>query len=439
MVMYKYFPHTENDIKEMLERIGVKNIEELFSDIPNRVLYKKELNLPSSKSELELRSMLKDAASNNKEMICFLGAGSYDVYTPSVVNTITSRQEFLTSYTPYQAEISQGTLQYIFEFQSMICELTNMDVANASLYDGATSTAEAIFMATSQTKRKKVLISKTLNPRVIDVIKTYTKFRNIEIVLIDEKNYIIDLEDLNYKLDDQVAAVVVQNPNFYGQIELYDEVVEKIKNNKSLLVMNVDLSTLSVIKTPGEIGADIVCGDAQTLGIPLSFGGPYIGFMATTEKLMRKLPGRIVGMTNDVDGKRGYVLTIQAREQHIRREKATSNICSNQSLMALHTLLYTVVMGKQGLVEVVEKAYNNSHYLYNKLLNTGKFEKITNNDFIKEFVLKANCDIDKLNQYLLSNGYLGGLNLGNSLYLLCATEKRTKEEIDNFVRLVEGF
>lgn len=439
MVMYKYFPHTENDIKEMLERIGVKNIEELFSDIPNRVLYKKELNLPSSKSELELRSMLKDAASNNKEMICFLGAGSYDVYTPSVINTITSRQEFLTSYTPYQAEISQGTLQYIFEFQSMICELTNMDVANASLYDGATSTAEAIFMATSQTKRKKVLISKTLNPRVIDVIKTYTKFRNIEIVLIDEKNYIIDLEDLNYKLDDQVAAVVVQNPNFYGQIELYDEVVEKIKNNKSLLVMNVDLSTLSVIKTPGEIGADIVCGDAQTLGIPLSFGGPYIGFMATTEKLMRKLPGRIVGMTNDVDGKRGYVLTIQAREQHIRREKATSNICSNQSLMALHTLLYTVVMGKQGLVEVVEKAYNNSHYLYNKLLNTGKFEKITNNDFIKEFVLKANCDIDKLNQYLLSNGYLGGLNLGNSLYLLCATEKRTKEEIDNFVRLVEGF
>lgn len=439
MVMYKYFPHTENDIKEMLERIGVKNIEELFSDIPNRVLYKKELNLPSSKSELELRSMLKDAASNNKEMICFLGAGSYDVYTPSVINTITSRQEFLTSYTPYQAEISQGTLQYIFEFQSMICELTNMDVANASLYDGATSTAEAIFMATSQTKRKKVLISKTLNPRVIDVIKTYTKFRNIEIVLIDEKNYIIDLEDLNYKLDDQVAAVVVQNPNFYGQIELYDEVVEKIKNNKSLLVMNVDLSTLSVIKTPGEIGADIVCGDAQTLGIPLSFGGPYIGFMATTEKLMRKLPGRIVGMTNDVNGKRGYVLTIQAREQHIRREKATSNICSNQSLMALHTLLYTVVMGKQGLVEVVEKAYNNSHYLYNKLLNTGKFEKITNNDFIKEFVLKANCDIDKLNQYLLSNGYLGGLNLGNSLYLLCATEKRTKEEIDNFVRLVEGF
>lgn len=439
MAMYKYFPHTENDIKEMLERIGVKNVEELFSDIPNSVLYKKELNLPSSKSELELRSILKAAASNNKEMICFLGAGSYDVYTPSVINTITSRQEFLTSYTPYQAEISQGTLQYIFEFQSMICELTNMDVANASLYDGATSTAEAIFMATSQTKRKKVLISKTLNPRVIDVIKTYTKFRNIEIVFIDEKNYIIDLEDLCNKLDDQVAAVVVQNPNFYGQIELYDEVVEKIKNNKSLLVMNVDPSTLSVIKTPGEIGADIVCGDAQTLGIPLSFGGPYIGFMATTEKLMRKLPGRIVGMTNDVDGKRGYVLTIQAREQHIRREKATSNICSNQSLMALHTLLYTVVMGKQGLVEVVEKAYNNSHYLYNRLLNTSKFERITNNDFIKEFVLKANCDIDKLNQYLLSNGYLGGLNLGNSLYLLCVTEKRTKEEIDNFVRLVEEF
>ncbi|MDD3170930.1 MAG: aminomethyl-transferring glycine dehydrogenase subunit GcvPA [Bacilli bacterium] len=437
--MYKYFPHSEKDIKEMLEVIGVKKIDDIFGDIPQNILYQKKINIDHSLSEIELRRKLMKIAGMNKEYISFLGAGAYDVYTPSVIKAITSRQEFLTSYTPYQAEISQGTLQYIFEFQSMICELTNMDVANASLYDGATSTAEAVFMAVSQTKRKKILISKTVNPRTIEVIKTYTKYRNIEISYIEEKDFSYDEEDLLNKLNDEVSGVLVQNPNYYGIIENYNSVVSTIHENKSLLIMNADPSTLGLIKTPGEIGADIVCGDAQTLGIPLAFGGPYIGYMATTEKLMRKLPGRIVGMTNDTEGKRGYVLTIQAREQHIRREKATSNICSNQSLMALHTVIYGSLLGKKGLVQVNEIAYSNSHYLYQQLLQTGKFEEVAKKPFLKEFVIKSLIDINKLNQKLMTKGFLGGLNIGNNLYLLCATEVRTKDEIDEFINIVKEF
>ncbi|HOD61420.1 MAG TPA: aminomethyl-transferring glycine dehydrogenase subunit GcvPA, partial [Bacilli bacterium] len=398
---------------------------------------KKELPIDKGLSEIELRQKINALANKNKQFISFLGAGAYEVYTPSIISALLSRQEFLTSYTPYQPEISQGTLQYIFEFQSMICELTNMDVANASLYDGATATAEAVFMATSQTRRNKVLVSKTINPRILDVIKTYAKYRDIEIIVVDMVDFCLDKEDLRTKLTDDVAALVVQYPNYYGVVEDFQEVVDLVHTNKSLFIMNADPSTLSVLKTPGEIGCDIVCGEAQTLGIPLNFGGPYLGYMATTSKLLRKLPGRIVGMTNDVDGKRGYVLTIQAREQHIRREKATSNICSNQSLMALNAVIYGSLLGKKGLVDVAKRAYNNAHYLYKKLLQTKKFTAVTTKPFFKEFVVKSFIDIDKLNQYLETKGFLGGLNLGDGQYLLCATEVRTKEEIDKFVSIVE--
>ncbi|HNZ77488.1 MAG TPA: aminomethyl-transferring glycine dehydrogenase subunit GcvPA [Bacilli bacterium] len=435
--MYKYFPHNEQDIKEMLKRIGVEKIEDLFTDIPQNILTKKELPIDKGLSEIELRQKINALANKNKQFISFLGAGAYEVYTPSIISALLSRQEFLTSYTPYQPEISQGTLQYIFEFQSMICELTNMDVANASLYDGATATAEAVFMATSQTRRNKVLVSKTINPRILDVIKTYAKYRDIEIIVVDMVDFCLDKEDLRTKLTDDVAALVVQYPNYYGVVEDFQEVVDLVHTNKSLFIMNADPSTLSVLKTPGEIGCDIVCGEAQTLGIPLNFGGPYLGYMATTSKLLRKLPGRIVGMTNDVDGKRGYVLTIQAREQHIRREKATSNICSNQSLMALNAVIYGSLLGKKGLVDVAKRAYNNAHYLYKKLLQTKKFTAVTTKPFFKEFVVKSFIDIDKLNQYLETKGFLGGLNLGDGQYLLCATEVRTKEEIDKFVSIVE--
>ena len=437
MPMYKYFPHNEQDIKEMLKRIGVEKIEDLFTDIPQNILTKKELPIDKGLSEIELRQKINALANKNKQFISFLGAGAYEVYTPSIISALLSRQEFLTSYTPYQPEISQGTLQYIFEFQSMICELTNMDVANASLYDGATATAEAVFMATSQTRRNKVLVSKTINPRILDVIKTYAKYRDIEIIVVDMVDFCLDKEDLRTKLTDDVAALVVQYPNYYGIIEDFQEVVDLVHTNKSLFIMNADPSTLSVLKTPGEIGCDIVCGEAQTLGIPLNFGGPYLGYMATTSKLLRKLPGRIVGMTNDVDGKRGYVLTIQAREQHIRREKATSNICSNQSLMALNAVIYGSLLGKKGLVDVAKRAYNNAHYLYKKLLQTKKFTAVTTKPFFKEFVVQSFIDIDKLNQYLETKEFLGGLNLGDGQYLLCATEVRTKEEIDKFVSIVE--
>ncbi|MDD2492702.1 MAG: aminomethyl-transferring glycine dehydrogenase subunit GcvPA [Bacilli bacterium] len=435
--MYKYFPHNEPDIKEMLQVIGVETMADLFTDIPQGILNRKNLKLDKGLSEIELRQKIGTIAHANKQLISFLGAGAYDVYTPSIVGELLSRQEFLTSYTPYQPEISQGTLQYIFEFQSMICELTNMDVANASLYDGATATAEAVFMATSQTRRNKILVAKTINPRILDVIRTYTKYRNMEVIVVEENDCTIDIDDLQAKLKDDVAAFVVQYPNYYGMIEEYQKIVEWVHNNKSLFIMNADPSTLSVLKTPGEIGCDIVCGEAQTLGIPLNFGGPYLGYMATTNQLLRKLPGRIVGMTTDADGKRGYVLTIQAREQHIRREKATSNICSNQSLMALNTVIYGSLLGKKGLIDVAKRAYSNAHYLYQKLLATKKFVAITNKPFFKEFVVQSLIDINKLNQYLEAKGFLGGLHLGDGKYLLCASEVRTKEEIDKLVNLME--
>lgn len=443
--MFKYFPHTEQDINEMLAKIGVEKLEDLFSEVPGHLKVNGYLDLPSAKSEQELRKHLAAIANKNTEYISFLGAGSYDVYTPSIIGALTSRQEFLTSYTPYQPEISQGTLTYIFEYQSMICELTGMDVTNASVYDGATATAEAMFMATSQTRRNKVLVSSTVSPRTIEVLKTYAFFRNIEIELVEEENFLTSKSDLVSKLNDEIAAVIVQNPNYFGSVEEFSEFKELIEANKSLYIMNVDPSTLSVLKTPREMGADIVTGDGQTLGIPLNFGGPYVGFIATTTKLIRKMPGRICGMTNDVDGKRGFVLTLQAREQHIRREKANSNICSNQSLMALHVTIYMALLGKQGLVDVAKRAYNNAHYLKEQLLKTKKFSEVSSQSFFKEFVLKANVDIEKLNEYLLDKGYLSGLNLISlgdkyqNQMMFCATEVRTKEEIDEFVKLIEVF
>lgn len=434
--MFKYFPHTQTDIKEMLEKIGVNNIDDLFKSIDPNVRYNKEFNIPSSYSEYDLKTEIDRLGSKNKNLISFIGAGSYETFTFSVVNALTSRQEFLTSYTPYQPEISQGTLQYIFEYQSMICELTGMDVTNASMYDGATATAEAMFMATSATKKNKILISNTVNPSVIEVVKTYGKYRNIDVIVIDVDDYVTSMHDLETKLDNDVAAVIVSTPNYFGIIEDYKKLRDMLDKTKSLLIINADPSTLSVLKTPREWNADIACGDAQTLGIPLSFGGPYVGYLATTSKLLRKLPGRICGITKDVDGKRGFVLTLQAREQHIRREKANSNICSNQSLMALAVVIYMSLLGKKGLNEVAMRAYNNAHYLQEQLLKTKLFSKTNNHPFFKEFVLKYHNDSNKLNEYLLNKGYLGGLILNNDNILFCATEVRTKQEIDDFVRLV---
>ncbi len=430
--MFKYFPHTDKDIKEMLEKIGLNNINELFKDVPKEIIENTKYDLEDGKSEYEIIKEMKEMAGLNKSLKIFRGAGAYDHYTPTIIPYLTSRSEYLTSYTPYQAEVSQGTLSYIFEYQSYICELTGMYASNASVYDGATAAAEAMFMATGQTRKNKILVSKTVNPSTIDVIKTYAHFRNIEVVLVDEKDgKTVKDFDVN-----DIAGMIVQYPNYYGIIEDYEEFVEKVHEARGLFIMVSDLQSLAVLKSPGEIGADIVVGDGQSLGIPLQFGGPYVGYMATTQRLVRRLPGRICGATTDVDGKRAFVLTLQAREQHIRREKATSNICSNQSLMALWVTIYLSIMGKDGMEKVNEACYTNASYLKQELLKTKLFTEVYNEPFIKEFVLKANFDVEEVEEKLLEKGYLTGLHIGDNNLLFAVTEKYDKKEIDKFVEVL---
>lgn len=445
--MFPYIPLTNTDEKTMLQAIGVNTIEDLFTDIPEELLLNKRLNLPDPMSELEVTKQLKMLADKNKsldDLVCFLGAGAYDHYIPSVVEHITSRSEFYTSYTPYQPEISQGTLQAIFEFQTMIANLTDMDLANASMYDGATACAEAAMMASESTKRKSVIISKTVHPETRKVVKTYGKNKGIEVIEIDYASGETDLEKLAAAVSDKTAAVIVQNPNFFGIVEDISDIEKIAHQKKSMLIMSVDPISLGILKTPGELGADIVVGDAQVLGNRLNFGGPYIGFMASTSKLMRKLPGRIVGETVDIDNKRAFVLTLQAREQHIRRQRATSNICSNQSLNALATAVYLSTLGKKGIKEVAEQCIRKAHYASRELTRSGRYSLTFNKPFFKEFVISSDKAPESINKNLLKKNILGGYVLHNSYtelkdnLLLCVTEKRTKSEIDMLVREMEG-
>lgn len=436
--MNRYIPHTEEDVKVMLEKIGVNSTDELFSDIPEDVIFKGEYDIPSSMSEVELRKYFKGLGDKNNSLTVFAGGGVYDHYSPSVIGHLLARSEFYTAYTPYQPEISQGTLQYIFEYQSMICELTGLEASNASMYDGATATAEAMMMMVASAKKKnRVLISETVASRVVDVVKTYAKFHGIDLTMIPEKDGVTDLDTLAEALESgDVAGVIVPCPNKYGIIEDYSGLADKVHAVKALLAMNCDPSTLAVLRTPAEWGADIACGDGQTLGMPMQFGGPYLGFMACSKAQLRKMPGRVVGATKDADGKRAFVLTLQAREQHIRREKATSNICSNQSLMALYATVYVALLGRKGLLEVNKLSCDGAHYLYEKLLATGKFHRAFDKPFLKEFTLHTDLDIKKVNRYLASKGFMGGLDLGNGLVEFAVTEKRTKDEIDQFVTLM---
>lgn len=439
--MFKYLPHTEEDIKQMLEVIGVNSLDDLFSEIPKELLGL-DLDLPKAHSELEIYKKFAELAAKNKELIPFVGAGAYDHYTPSVINHVIQRQEFLTAYTPYQPEISQGTLQYIFEYQSIISELTGMHVSNASMYDGATATAEAMFMATNVKKRKQILISKTVNPNIIKVVETYAFYKGLTVDYIEELNGITNIEDFKAKNSVEYAGIIVQNPNFYGIIEDYSMYREILDETKGLFIMNHDISALSILKTPAEYGVDIAVGDGQTLGIPLSFGGPYIGYLASTKKLMRKMPGRICGVTKDTDGKRAYVLTLQAREQHIRREKANSNICSNQSLLALFVTVYTAIMGKEGIKEAQTNSVNATHYLYEEITKLPKFSKVFDYDFFKDCVIETTLDPEEINNKLYKEGILGPLSLGKydeskiQMLLFSATEKRTKLEIDKLVSIL---
>lgn len=440
--MFKYLPHTEDEIKEMLEVIGVNSIDDLFAEIPSELM-EHDFDVPFSHSELELTKRFQELGAKNTQLIPFIGAGAYDHYTPSVIRHIIERQEFLTAYTPYQPEISQGTLQYIFEYQSLVCELTQMDVSNASMYDGATATAEAMFMATAAKKRKKILVSKTVNPNIISVLETYAKYRGITVDFIDETEGVTSIEDLKAKNSKDYAGVILQSPNLYGIIEDYTEVREILDETKGIFIMNSDISSFSVLKSPGELGVDISVGDAQSLGVPMWFGGPYIGYMATTTKLMRKMPGRICGVTTDTEGKRAFVLTLQAREQHIRREKANSNICSNQSLLALFVTIYLAVMGKQGLKEAQMNSVSATHYLYEQVTKLDGFEKVYDKDFYKDCVIRTTKDMAKIDETLIENGILGPLPLCKynpdkaGLLLFSATEKRTKAEIDKLVSILE--
>ena len=438
-MQYKYFPHTQEDLDVMLKKVGVGSLDELFSEIPESIRFKGDYDLPSAMSEMEIRHFFEQLGKKNEQLTVFAGAGVYDHYTPSIVPNIIQRSEFLTSYTPYQAEISQGTLHYIFEYQSMMAELTGMDISNASMYDGSTATAEAVLMAVANAKKaNKVLVSGTIDPKVLRVIRTYAHFQNIEIELIAEKNGVTDKADMEQKIAaGGVAGVVVQQPNYYGIVEDYSGFADTCHDNKALFVMNSIAADLALLKTPREWGADIAVGDGQSLGIPMSFGGPYVGYMCCTEKLMRKMPGRIVGATQDNRGQRAFVLTLQAREQHIRRQKATSNICSNQSLMALFVTIYMSIMGKEGLKEAASLSYSAAHYLCEELVKTGKFTLAYEQPFFNEFCVRYNGNVDTLQKHLADNGILGGVKVADDIIMFAVTEKRTKEEIDQLVELVK--
>lgn len=417
----------------------MNSLDDLYADVPEQIRFRGEYDLPEPMSETEIRSLFEKLGEKNRRLTVFAGAGCYDHYTPAVVPNIISRSEFLTSYTPYQAEISQGTLHYIFEYQSMMAELTGMDVSNASMYDGSTATAEAAIMALASTKKTDtVLVSASVDPKVLNVVKTYAHFHGFNVELIAENDGATDKEQMDARLEKGgVAGVIVQQPNYHGIVEDFSGFADSCHAHKSLFIVNSVAADLALLKTPGEWGADVAVGDGQSLGIPMAFGGPSVGYMCCTEKLMRKMPGRIVGKTVDNRGQRVFVLTLQAREQHIRRQKATSNICSNESLMALFVTIYMSVMGKEGVKEAALMSYDGAHYLHDALIATGLFSDKYERPFFNEFCVKYNGDVDRLQQRFIENGILGGVKVDADTLMFAVTEKRTKEEIDKLVNIAK--
>ena len=434
--MGSYVPSTAQERQEMLASIGLCSIDELFSHIPDSLKLKGELNLPSGKSELEVcRTMEHIAAQNIVFDSIFRGAGAYDHYIPAIVKSVTGKEEFVTAYTPYQAEISQGVLQSIFEYQTMICELTGMDVSNASVYDGATAAAEAVNMCCERS-RNVVFCSAAAHPDTIEVVKTYCWASGHEFVLVPAKDGKTDWNSIVPQLDKKTSACLyIQSPNFFGQIEAVQQAAEAVHTVGAKLIMGCNPIALGLYKTPAELGADIAVGEGQPLGMPLSFGGPYLGFMATTKAMMRKLPGRIVGETTDVDGKRAFVLTLQAREQHIRREKASSNICSNQALCAMTAAVYLAAVGPEGLKQVANLCYQKAHYLMQQLTAIPGITLRYQGPFFHEFVTDQ-ADAKRILLRLEQEGILGGLPLSDGGILWCATEKNSKEDIDRMVGII---
>lgn len=436
--MGTYVPNSKQEQQEMLKICGFNSFDDLYTSIPHEVKLADGLNLPEGMAELSVAGKMQQLASENKVYPhIFRGAGAYNHYIPAVVKAISGKEEFLTAYTPYQAEISQGVLQAIFEFQTMICQLTGMDVANASVYDGATAAAEAVAMAFERKRQNTVFISQTTNPAVIEVIKTYCFGRDIKVEIIPEKDGLTDKEALANTIDKEASCVYIQQPNFYGNIEDAAAIAEIAHKVKAKFIMGVNPISLALLPTPAEYGADIAVGEAQPLGLSLAFGGPYLGFMATTNKLMRKLPGRLVGQTTDVDGKRAFVLTLQAREQHIRREKASSNVCSNQQWCALNVSIYLAVMGSEGLREVAEQCTAKAHYLASKLAEVGLNLKY-DQEFFHEFVTTSDKNAFAINEALDKENILGGLVLNEHEILWCTTELNSRETMDKLAAIVEG-
>jgi len=443
-----YISNTPEDIKKMLELIGVEDVEELFSLIPEKVALKDPLNIPDELSELELKKLAVERAASNitlEDKVSFMGAGSYDHFIPSIVDHMISRTEFYTAYTPYQAELSQGTLQATYEYQSMICELTGMDISNASLLDGGSAVAEAVSMASRITRKKKILLSKGVHPAYREVADTYGHPISLELKEIPLAGAVTDINALAEEIDEDTAAVVVQYPNFYGSIEDMRKIKELIAaQKKTLFIVVTNPIALGLLKEPSEFGADIVVGEGQPLGNVINFGGPYFGFMAIKDdrKLLRQMPGRIVGGTKDVDGKKGFVLTMQTREQHIRREKATSNICSNEALNTLIAAVYMSAMGKEGIKELAEQSMKKAHYLANKIDELEGFQVLNKDNFFHEFWVKSSEPVSDVKKKLFAEGFLAGVDLScfeeEEGLLICVTEKRTKDEMDALLTVLGG-
>lgn len=443
--MHRYIPNSNTDKEDMLKFIGAESVSSLFKDIPEQFRLNRDLKLDPSMTEIEIQKRMSSLAQKNvstDNLTCFLGAGAYDHFIPTVVNHLAGRSEFYTAYTPYQPEISQGTLQNIFEYQTMICELTGMDVSNASVYDGAHAAAEAAILASLSKKSGKILVSATVHPETRHVLRTYFKYRGLELVEVPMKDGETDYEALEGLADKSTSGVLVQSPNFFGIIEDVKRVSGVMKEHKALTIVSTDPISLAILEAPGHLGADIVIGEGQALGNDLALGGPYFGFMAVTKKLMRKIPGRICGQSIDEDGKRAFVLTLQAREQHIRRYKATSNICTNQGLMILKAAIYMNTVGKEGLKEVAAQSLQKAHYLKNKLIEKGIAKPAFDKPFFKEFAMTFEKPVETINQALLEKGFLGGYDLDKhytmpGTMLIAVTEKRTKAEIDAFIEALE--
>ncbi len=445
----KYIPNTDEDRRAMLESLGVESIDDLFASIPEEVRFRGDIDIPEGMSEMELAKHIEGLAGKNlttEEYCCFMGAGAYDHFLPAAVDHMVSREEFYTAYTPYQPEVSQGTLQVIFEFQTMISELTGMDVANASMYDGGTAMMEAALMAGRLTRRgERIVVSSSVHPQYREILKTYLHGREWDLVEVPVSDGVTDMDALTEAVNDDTIAVLMQNPNFFGLLEPVEEFQQLTGEFRNAhLVVACDPISLGVIRPPATYGADIVVGEGQPLGNPLSFGGPYLGFFAAGSRAVRRMPARIIGQTEDVDGRRGFVMTMQTREQHIRRERATSNICTNEGLNALAATVYLSLMGRQGLREVAEQSLQKAHYAAQRIDELPGYRLKYDRPFFKEFVVECDRPAAEVVSSLLEHKILAGFDLGrmvdgmdNSL-LVAVTEKRTKEEIDELVARLEG-